>query len=255
MPISSLIIIAIASMLILAMGIILFVVMHQRRVIKHHLQMQRMKLQKEREILQAAVHGEEQERTRIAAELHDDVGATLSSAKLYLSGHGENGTDKETLQHSLALIDDAIHKVRGLSHRLQPAILKDHGLVTALQAFFASINSAGKLNVTYNAKPLREIDENAQLAIYRIVQELMNNIIKHSGAGDVIFKCERYPNELRATLMHDGKGLTDENYEEYLHKKDAIGLKNIQTRLQTVQGVIGFREKEGMFVTNVIVPV
>lgn len=255
MPISSLIIIAIASMLILAMGIILFVVMHQRRVIKHHLEMQRMKLQKEREILQAAVHGEEQERTRIAAELHDDVGATLSSAKLYLAGQGENGTDKDTLDRSLKLIDDAIHKVRSLSHRLQPAILKDHGLVVALQSFFASIDSTGKLKVTYNAKDVKEIDENAQLAIYRIVQELMNNIIKHSGAQDVIFRCERYPNELRVTLMHDGTGLTDEKFAEYLHKKDAIGLKNIQTRLQSVQGVIGFREKEEMFVTNIIVPV
>lgn len=242
-------------MLTMAFGIIFFVVMYQRRVIRHQAEINQINKQKELELVQASVRGEEEERTRIASELHDDVGATLASVKLFLHSQNKELGDKPVFAQSRELIDETINKVRSLSHRLQPAVLKQFGLDAALKSFFAPFNKANGLSVTYRQAQLPRMDDNKELAVYRIIQELTNNTIKHAGATLVVCQCGVSDNFFIANFMHDGQGLTEETFGEQVYKKDAIGLKNIVTRLKSINGTISFDREGTLYATKIIVPV
>ena len=110
-------------MLALSTGIILFVVQYQRKVIRHKQQLDVINRQKEKELTEAAIRAEEDERMRIAAELHDDVGATLASVRLYLRMANKEGAGSEAFEQSQQLIDETIGKIRSLSHRLQLSLI------------------------------------------------------------------------------------------------------------------------------------
>lgn len=251
---SSLAITAISTMLIMAFGIIFFVVMYQRRVIKHQEDINKINRQKELELVQAAVRGEEEERTRIAAELHDDVGATLASVKLFLRGQDKGTDNNPGFNQSKELIDETINKVRNLSHRLQPAVLKQFGLDIALKSFFDSFKDTAGITINYTQQQLPVINDDKELAAYRIVQELMNNTVKHAEAAFINCHCEAGTGNFIIIFSHDGHGLTEETFQQQLYKKDAIGLKNIVTRLKAVNGNIAFKQDGNTYTTQITIP-
>lgn len=246
--------IAIIAMLLMASGIIFFVVMYQRRVIRHQEEINSINKQKELELVQAAVRGEEQERTRIASELHDDVGATLASVKLFLHSQNKELGDRPVFAQSRDLIDETIEKVRGLSHRLQPAVLKQFGLDAALSSFFKSFEPVQGISMQYHIGNLPRMNEDKELALYRIVQELVNNTLKHSNATNIHCKATIITEQVSIEYSHDGEGLTEETFQALVYKKDAIGLKNIVTRLKSVNGAISFEQKGDLFLTLVNIP-
>lgn len=251
---SSLAIIAIITMLILAFGIIFFVVLYQRRVIRHQQELKAIEAQKELELIQASLKGEENERDRIASELHDDVGATLASVKLFLHSQNEELGDKPVFIQSRDLIDETINKVRNISHRLQPSMLKQLGLRAALTSFFDSYNRSGTFHIHYHNQPLPRLTEDTELGLYRIVQELVNNMVKHSGATQAVFVCYNDNGQLIAELQHNGDGLTEATFQEYVYKKNAIGLKNILNRLKAINGNITFGRTNDMYTTSITIP-
>src|SRR5436190_624093 len=115
-------------MLTLAVGIVIFVIQYQRRVINHQDELKDFNRKKQEELIQASIRSEEEERMRVAAELHDDVGATLSSIRLMLFKAIRNPGDGAILQQVRGLLDETIQKVRNLSHQLQPGTLQYLGL-------------------------------------------------------------------------------------------------------------------------------
>jgi signal transduction histidine kinase len=236
----SLIIIGVVAMLTLALGIIFFVVMYQRKVIRHQHEIKRINDQKQLELIQASIQGEEEERMRIAAELHDDVGATLSSVRLFLHSAQKN-TDAAIIGQSKELLDDSIQKIRNISHKLQPALLQQLGLQASLESFAAMMSKAGKIKMSYSSSSeLPRMDENIEMSIYRIVQELTNNIIRHAGARAIAIETILLPTSFSTVMRYDGIGLTEETYRENIYKKGAIGLKNIVNRLKTINATIEF---------------
>lgn len=243
-----LIAIGIGVMLLLAIAVILFVVYYQKRITFIH-------LQKEKELTEAAIRGEEEERTRIAAELHDDVGATLASVQLYLQVAADEGTDSDAFAQSLHLIDETIIKVRGLSHRLQPAMLQSLGLTTALHSLFDVFTKSGRLHIEYLSEDLPDgISEQATLGVYRIVQELINNTLKHTSATHAEADTEVVDGALIVRYSHNGDGITEERFQEYIYKKDATGLKNIVNRLKVLNGSISFDKETKWYHTTIRVP-
>lgn len=249
------IVIGISVMLLLAMAIILFVVFYQRRVIAHQQQLNSFNQQKEKELTEAAIHAEEEERNRIAAELHDDVGATLASVRLYLRMADKEGAGSEAFTQSQHLIDETINKVRSLSHRLQPAMLQKLGLQMALHSFFEVFNKSGVLRIDYDGDALPVLDENKSLAIYRIMQELVNNTLKHAGADMVEVHAEKNDGVLQICFSHNGQqGITQERFQEYIYKKNATGLKNIVNRLKVLNGSISFEKENNWYHTIISTP-
>jgi two-component system NarL family sensor kinase len=239
---SNLVVIGIAVMLLMALSVVLFVVLYQRRVINHHAELKRMNDEKNLALLQASLQSEEEERSRIASELHDDVGASLSSVRLFLHKATENG-NSPIIQQSKDLIDDILKKVRDISHKLQPATLQMLGLYSSLQALSDIYNRSEKIKVdvlTENSLP--RLTANVELHIYRIIQELINNILKHSAATVISIRINSGGENILFLLSHDGTGIAKENYSELLSKKGAIGLKNIENRLRFTNSTIEFEQ-------------
>src|SRR5579872_6269820 len=174
-----LVVIGTLALLTLASGIIFVVILYQRRIIAHQLELKKINAQKELELIQASIQSEEEERNRIAAELHDDVVATLASARLFLYKAKDASYDEQAINKSKQLLDESISKVRNISHKLQPATLQHLGLERSLQAMTETVNLSGIVNAQYISNAaLPRVADNAELAAYRVSQEVVTNILK-----------------------------------------------------------------------------
>jgi len=138
---------------------------------------------------------------------------------------------------SLELLDTSIQKVRSISHNLHSGILKELGLNQALQSFTNKLNQVGGLEIH------TELDENynskhpeSDLSIYRIIQELFNNIIKHSKATRLKITSHIKNNILIFGIRHNGKGLTQDEFEKLRYEGKGLGLKTIQNRIILLKG-------------------
>jgi signal transduction histidine kinase len=230
---------AIAAMLLLAFGIVFFVVLFQRRIIRHQQQLKKINEEKQQELLIASIESEEKERMRIASELHDDIGTTLTSIKLLLY-NTTLSSPSDNILLSNKLLEESIKKIRTLSHNLQPSTLLHLGLNASLTSLADTINKSGVVKITCQLTTNNLLNENDSLAAFRIVQELTNNILKYAAATYIHLESHSDNSHFHLTLSHDGQGLSQKQYDILLQKKDGIGLKNIKNRIQSVSGIIEF---------------
>lgn len=239
----SIVILGISAMLLMAMGVIVFVILYQRRVIQSQIEIRNIQEQKQQELLNASIQSEEQERMRIAAELHDDVAPTLASIKLYLSTAIKQPANTDLLLQSKALLDESLCKIRDIAHKLQPSTLYYLGLQVSLQSLVDVINNSASMKAVYHEKsPLPSLQNSIELSLYRVVQELTNNIIKHAQAQSLSIEADTVQDKVRLVISHDGTGITQQLFEELIYKKGAIGLKNIVTRLKSIEASIHFQQ-------------
>ena len=240
----ALMIVGIAVMLILFGSFIFAINFSHQKKIKYQQGLQKLREQQQNQLIEAAVRSEEQERHRIAETLHDEVGAILSSSKLHLLAiKGEHLDEKEKKLHEKGneLLDEAIKKVRGISHNLHSSILKEFGLNEAIIHFVNKITQGTLIKATTSLDDqyTTQNPEN-DISIYRMVQELINNIIKHANASQLVVSSQYENNKLNITLFHNGSGLSQQQFEELRYKKEGLGLKNIQNRIILLQGSIYF---------------
>jgi len=254
-----LVIIGIGVMLLMVVSILLAVIYNQRKKNQHRLAMEKLREHQQNQLIEAAVRSEETERHRIAETLHDEIGAILSSAKLHLLGIKATMLDQRDQQlheKGRELLNDVIQKVRGISHNLHSNILKEFGLNEAIRHFIKKITHGTLLNATTN------LDDNyttefpeADISIYRIIQELVNNIIKYADASEILISSELKKDDLALVIFHNGNGLTQEQFEKLRFQKDGLGLKNIQNRIILLKGTIQFEKSEEGYRIIIEVPV
>lgn len=204
----------------------------------------RNRLRQQQEQFRAVIEGEEKERKRIAMELHDGLGQLLSAARLNVSGLEDSVAkeDDETLKTSLSLLDDACQEVRSISHNLMPAALIRLGLVAALRELAAKTAQAGRVNVTVDHEQLMVQPANdEEIALYRIIQEVMNNALKHASAKNITVKLSSIGGEVIATIVDDGAGMDLQEIEN----STGIGWKNIRSRVQLLEGKLDIRSTPG----------
>jgi signal transduction histidine kinase len=249
------VVIGICGMIALAIGLIYFVIMHQRRVFQYDIE--KLKSQKEHERQMQLLSQETQEQTmsELASELHDDIGVMLSSVKLFLSKSSPENPD--LMNQSQILLDESIQKIRSLSHKLHPSTLQHLGLAIAIQSLLDVIGKSGVVKTQFIAEPYAErIPEQMELSLYRIVQELLNNLIKHAQLSYINVALEISNAVLTIKISHDGQGLTNEMYQKEIMKKGAIGLKNVYNRLQLLQASINFEQATNqLFEISIIAPI
>lgn len=217
---------------------------NQRKKLQHQKDINSLREAQQNQLIEAAVRSEELERHRIAEALHDEVGAILSSTKLHLQGITHvNLTEKELqlFQRSKELLDDGIQKVRGISHNLHSNILKEFGLNEAIRHFIKKVVQSDMMQATTDLDD-RYVTENPEndISIYRMVQELINNVLKHAKATRIHVSSVSEGEQLLLTIQHDGKGLSQQQFEEFRYSKDGLGLKNIQNRVILLRGSIRF---------------
>jgi two-component system, NarL family, sensor kinase len=232
------------GMLILAVGIVVFVIFHQRKVIRFNEQLKQLEEEKQQILLNASIRFQEEERNRIAADLHDDAGPLLATARLYLNENLVNKEKHEQLQSIYAakqIIDDAILLIRNISHSLMPPTLKNFGLESAVNDLFGKITGSGSINASARFHDYRiRLKVEQELLVFRIVQELVNNIFKHSNAGFIHLTQNVSGGRMYFRLHHDGNGILQADFEKLNTSALGLGLKNISSRVKVLQGRIFF---------------
>lgn len=204
--------------------------------------LEKEKLQKQLEITEAVINAQEQERTYLGEELHDNINQILAASKLYMD-HAMSGDIvrvdlvKESRNYTLS----AMEEIRKLSRSLLPPSL---GAVTLKEAIDDLIKSLQvvkdiQFSIDYKIKKERELDEKLSLAIFRIIQEQINNIIKHANAGNILISLKKQGNKIKLIIKDDGRGFNPSN------DRHGVGLKNIMSRASLFGGDVQINSAPG----------
>ncbi len=192
----------------------------------------------------AVLEAEEAERHRIARELHDGVGQMMSAAKINLSALESDLNFKSPKHHVAydkvkALVDESCREVRTVSHQMMPNALLKSGLGNAIRDFVNKIDNR-VLKVDLYVEGLQErLDQQTETVLYRVVQECVNNVIKHSGANHLDISIVRDEEGISITIEDNGRGF------DVSKNSEGIGLKNIRHRINFLRGTVEIDSKVG----------
>lgn len=197
----------------------------------------------------AVLKGEEQERTRLAKDLHDGLGGMLSGIKYSLSSMKGNlvmtPDNVQAFERSIDMLDSSIKEMRRVAHNMMPEILLKYGLDAALKEFCSEIDSSGIIQVNYQAVGVDNLimEQTTAVTIYRIVQELVNNVLRHANAQNVLVQLHQYAQEklLAVTVEDDGTGFDT----GILNRSGGIGWQNIQNRVEFLKGRVDTQSSPG----------
>lgn len=219
------------AMILLAGAIFFFFITYQKRLLKKELEINRMKAEQQEEILRNIMLAQEKERKRIAQDLHDEVGAMLSVVKMNVGRIESKSTDEipqKLANETKTYLGDVITQVRRISRALMPPSLEKLGLSFALEELVNWINKSNqvKVDIEKSGEPFR-LDKKKELAVFRIVQELVNNALKHSQATIISIKLRFTPNYIAVSVADNGTG-----FEPKKLKRTGLGLKNLESRAE-----------------------
>ncbi len=216
---------------------------------KKKLQQQRiaeLETQQQLTATEAVLKGEEQERTRLAKDLHDGLGGMLSGIKYSFNTMKGNlimtPENNQAFERSMDMLDSSIQEMRRVAHNMMPEALVKFGLDTALKDFCNDINQSGALQVSYQSIGLENemIEQTTAITIYRIVQELLNNTMKHAAAKKAIVQVTKSDDQLAITVEDDGTGFDT----ALLKKSRGIGWSNIQNRVEFLKGTLDVQSQK-----------
>jgi len=233
-------------MLALTISLILFIIFHQRKVIRYQLKLQHMEQEQQKILLNASIRLQEEERQRLAADLHDDAGPLLATARLYLNENLVNqdkGTQLQSIFQARQILDDTIQLIRNISHSLMPPTLKNFGLESATNDLFQKISGSGTINASSRFHDYKErLKPEIELIVFRIIQELINNILKHSNSSFIHLTQNTHDGMFILRIHHDGRGIVQADFDKLNKSNIGLGLKNISSRLRVAQGRIYFEK-------------
>jgi len=229
------IILGTAAMLFLAVVIVVFIIIYQRRMFAKQNQINQLKIETQQKLIKAEIDTKEREQLRISQELHDDIGASLSSMRFILNGIDMSIEGVPELADSLAR---TTQRVRQISNDLQPHVLFELGMAEALKNYIERLRLVSiKFTFTFDTEDQTKVLQNdEQLAVFRVMQELINNIMKHADAKNVWIDLKRTNNLMTIVIKDDGNGIIPE--PDSKRSPDSLGLKNIQSRMEYVKGTI-----------------
>jgi len=239
------------AMVLLAAAIIFFFITYQKRLLKKELEINLVKAKQQEELIRNIVSAQEKERKRIARDLHDEVGAMLSVVKLNVSRIERitvPDNSKVLATETKTYLDDVITQVRGISRALLPPSLEKLGLYFALEELANWINKSGQIKVTcWKSGEQVRFGEKRELALYRVVQELINNAIKHAEASDITINIRFFSGRLAVIVSDNGKGfIVDEKINT------GLGLKNLDSRTQMLDAHFKIKSVPGKGTTAII---
>ncbi|MES2794442.1 MAG: ATP-binding protein [Bacteroidota bacterium] len=238
-----------AVILVLTFGIISFVLIYLRRQQQQQLEMSRLNELHQRNLLEASVDSQEHVRRQIGGDLHDEIGTLLSASKMSLSVLGKNiagqAEAKILIDQTADLINQAVSNVRRISKDLMPSTLDEFGLVIALEELSEKLTVYTGIPIFFKKINVfnQSIPKKIELIYYRIVQELINNSLKHANPTEINIYLELRQKHLVLTVFDDGIGF-DMN-EVLTNPKNGIGIRNIQSRLSLVDGKVDYEVAKG----------
>lgn len=198
-------------------------------------------LREQKLLTETSIRVQEREREEIGTELHDNINQILSSARMYLETLQDEGDQSLLLQKGLAHLKDAMDEIRKLSHRLVAPELTKISIVQAIANLAQNSRETGSLHLQYEAANFIEdrVSNDVRLALYRIVQEQFNNILKHAKAKNVLIMLDMTAHHIFLTIRDDGRGFDSSGTHH------GIGLRNISNRVKLYNGEMDVQSEPG----------
>ncbi|MEL7161154.1 MAG: sensor histidine kinase [Bacteroidota bacterium] len=228
------------GMVMLSIALVLFFVVYQRRLYAQERLRQREEKAHQQQLLAAAVEVQETERRRIARDLHDDIGSLLSATRLYLRQLApDNPPERLTAikEESLVILDEMIQNTRRITHDLLPSELEKFGFSAAAEDLCERVDRSGGISVRYqdDSRNERRLHQRQEVALFRVLQELVNNTLKHAEADHVEVLTEWQGETFHFRYQDDGKG-----FAIPAGGYSGLGLKNIESRVSLIGGKLDF---------------
>ncbi|MBX2828307.1 MAG: sensor histidine kinase [Flavobacteriaceae bacterium] len=229
--ITGIILISIILLVFMVLAIVLFFYFSRKKIIKAELEKARLEIDHQKELLQATIITQEEERSRIAQDLHDAISSKLNIVSL----NANFLTDKDISIEEANKFGESIRNVTGtvlensrrIAHDLLPPTLSKFGLEAALEELCDEVSESGKFRVNYAAQyPMETLPPDEELHLFRVVQELMNNSIKYSEASQIDLVLKKESNQVRLEYRDNGKGFDMKDAE----KAKGLGLSGIRNR-------------------------
>lgn len=240
------IIVAMIVVILLSVGVILFFIVYQRRLLAQFKEQEKMRADYQVELLKASITSQEDERGRISRDLHDNIGAMLTTTKIYFQQVSKDlsSIELQELKGKMnQLLQSMIESTRSISQNLSPIVLTKLGLAEAIRSLFETVNDSGRMQCELKSDSTISLSPAHELNVYRIIQELIANSLKHSQSSKVLVEMINENGLLKITYEDNGGGF---NLAEITHKK-GIGLKNIESRLTVMNGEIVYdQSSEGI---------
>ncbi len=237
----------IAGILLILIAAFLIALSYYRRIkLQQKAKLQEVIMQQQELATKAVIEAEEEERKRIARDLHDGVGQMMSAAKMYLSGMETemqfvDETQKTNFEKTLILVEDSCKEVRSVSHNMMPNALLKHSLASAVREFIDKLDKRSLKVYLFTEGLDTRLDANVETVFYRIIQECVNNVIKHAEASSLNISVIKDDEGISATIEDNGKGFDTKDVNVF----DGIGLKNIMTRVTFLKGTVDFDSRPG----------
>lgn len=245
MGITGTVIIVTIGVIFLIMALIIVILTHQRKMLEkdHVINEKEVKFQKD--LLHASLEMAEQERNKIAANIHDDIGMALHVMKINLSRMRRNMDDvkliEDVLNDTENLVSNTITITRVLSYDLMPPSLVSFGLIEGIDYLVKYIASTKIMEVEFNTeKEHIEMEERKKLHLYRLVKEIFNNIVKHTKATKSGVRISFSLNVMNIIIEHNGKGITNDAIKRLAESSRGIGLRNIIGRSQLINATVQY---------------
>jgi signal transduction histidine kinase len=242
--ITTVLIIGTLVVVLLITFLFLFVIIYQRRMIKIQEERRKLQNEKQNDLLRAILETQESERERLAEDLHDSVGQVLSAVKLNLHRLDKTCANDEkvtsVLSNTRSLIDDCIQEIRSIIQNVKPPLLTDFGLAEALNDLCIKVQKTTGIQVIFNDETDKgRYEAEIEVTLYRIVQELFGNTIKHANATTIHISLKTKNNTIQLTFKDNGSG-----YNSF-ETTNGSGLKNMQSRTHFIKGNITIITKPG----------
>ena len=211
---------------------------------------QRRSLRLHKEKIRAEIDTLEKERRRIASDLHDELGPLLSAVKLQINSlNTTDPSDEELIAKSSTHLDSIIRKLREISNNLMPNTLVRKGLQRAITEFIENSRQTYGLEIRFICEQDLHLNQHKEVNIYRIIQEILHNTVKHAQASLLIIKIVTEGNRILLMAADNGKG-----FDYFAKAKDnpGLGLRNLQSRTEVMGGELNCQSEPGKGTTYTI---
>lgn len=227
--------------ILLAILVVLFVLSHQKRMLKQQYDLQELKHNREIELMQATIDAQEREQNRIGKDLHDDLGALLTASKIQLQQIKRlSGTETPTapyIELGAEMLDQSIDRLRAIAKSLSPPTLEHFGIKDALEEYAIQFSSAKSIQINTSIKEKR-YDSATELGLFRMIQELVNNTMKYAQATKIDISLTTDQDFIWLHYSDNGIGFDVETV------KKGLGLRNLEGRSTKLGGTFTIQKND-----------